>query len=314
MNYEKTVVGYWSLVLRQESKDERLKTNDGIVGETMPYAITLKCYVKSDPESANVSGYHIHAAFFDILSRGDEETSAKLHSEEGRKAFTVSPLFYKGSLVVGRWLLDKKNLKTKDERLKTGNEVWFRVTLLDDSVFPVFSLRFLENPSPVIRLGKAELLVKEVKVTGGKGASWSGFSDYDKLYDSAESTDEVTLQFATPASFKQGDTSMLFPIPRLVFKGYLEKWNKYSGIGLSDSILNRIEDALILSHYDLRTLPFSDGRATTPGFVGICTFKIKDRNKEFLKNVNLLADFSFFAGTGRKTTHGMGMTRRVIIG
>jgi CRISPR/Cas system endoribonuclease Cas6 (RAMP superfamily) len=24
-----------------------------------------------------------------------------------------------------------------------------------------------------------------------------------------------------------------------------------------------------------------------------------------------LADFAFFAGTGRKTTHGMGMTRRI---
>jgi len=290
----------------------------------MPYAITLKCYIKSNAESTDVSGYHIHAAFFNILSEGSEETSRKLHSEEGRKAFTVSSLFGKSSLVSGRWSLDRKslvvgrssldknNLKTKDQRLRTGNEVWFRVTLLDDAVFPIFSLHFLENPNPVIRLGTIELLVKEVKVTGGKGAWWSGFSDYKNLYESAEPLDEITLQFATPTSFKQGDTNMLFPIPKLAFKGYLEKWNKYSGMTIRDSLLDGIDDSFILSQYELKTLPFSDGRAVIPGFVGTCTFKIKNKDKEFLRSVNLLADFSFFAGTGRKTTHGMGMTRRVI--
>jgi len=280
-------------------------------GEAMPYAITLECYVKSEIEGADPSGYHLHAAFFDILSEGDKETSRKLHSEEGRKAFTVSPVFHKSNLYYHPSL--ERNQKTKDQRLKTGSEVWFRVTLLDDTVFPIFSLHFLENPNPILRLGKKGLLVKEVRVTCGKGASWSGFSDYQKLYESAEPIDEITLQFATPTSFKQGDTSMILPIPRLTFKGYLEKWNKYSGIELyDDSLLDRIEYSFILSSYHLKTLPFSDGRAITPGFVGICTFKIKDRDKEFLRNVNLLADFSFFAGTGRKTTHGMGMTRRII--
>ncbi len=304
----------------------------------MPYAITIKCYVKSGAKAADVSGYHIHAAFFNILSEGNEQISTKLHSEEGRKAFTVSPLFGKSSLVAGRWSLDSKSLvvgrsslnrnpKTKDQGLKTGNETWFRVTLLDDSVFPIFSLRFLGNPNPVIRLGTMELLVREVKVTGGKGAWWSGFSDYKKLYDTAEPLDEITLQFATPTSFKQGDTNTLFPIPKLAFKGYLEKWNKYSGMALAvrqtpslriatsdpeDSLLDKIEDSFILSQYELKTLPFSDGRAVIPGFVGTCTFKIKSKDKEFLKAVNLLADFSFFAGTGRKTTNGMGMTRRVV--
>lgn len=283
----------------------------------MPYAITLKCYIKSEVGASDVSGYHIHATFFDILAEGDKETSKKLHSEEGRKAFTVSPLFHEGSLVVGPSSLDQSRM-TKDHPrknhrgLKAGSEVWFRVTLLDDSVFPVFSLHFLENPNPMLRLGKVELLVKEVKVTRGEGALWSGFLDYEKLYESADPLDEITLQFATPTSFKQGDINTLFPIPRLLFKGYLEKWNKYSGIELNNSLLDRIEDSLILSHYNLKTLPFSDGRATVPGFVGTCTYKIKSMSKEFLKNVNLLADFSFFAGTGRKTTHGMGMTRRII--
>lgn len=291
----------------------------------MPYAITLRCYVKSDTEATDVSGYRLHAAFFDILSEGDKRTSIKLHSEEGRKAFTVSPLFHRSNSPYHS--SSSTDRKTKDQRLKTGSEVWFRITLLDNTVFPIFSLHFLENPNPSLRLGKLELLVKEVKVTGGKGASgsgvaiwregiwgtaWSGFSDYKKLYESAEPTDEITLQFATPTSFKQGDTSMILPIPRLAFKGYAEKWNKYSGIELNDSLLNRVEDSFILSSYHLKTLPFSDGRAITPGFVGVCTFKVKDRDKEFLRNVNLLADFSFFAGTGRKTTHGMGMTRRII--
>ncbi|QSR87921.1 CRISPR-associated endoribonuclease Cas6 [Methylacidiphilum caldifontis] len=278
----------------------------------MPYAITLKCYIKSSKGSDDVRGDHLHAAFFNILSEGSEEISRKLHSEEGRKAFTVSPLFYKGSMVFSLSSLDKKDLKTKDQQLRDGDQVWFRVTLLDDSVFPVFSLRFLENPNPEIRLGLVELLVREVKVTTGKEAQWNGFSNYKKLYESAEPLDEMTLQFATPTSFKQGDKNTLFPIPELVFKGYIVKWNKYSGITIDDSLINHIEDSVILSQYDLKTLPFLEGKTITPGFVGTCRFKIKNRDKEFLKIINLLADFSFFAGTGKKTTHGMGMTRRII--
>ncbi|TFE67812.1 CRISPR-associated endoribonuclease Cas6 [Methylacidiphilum caldifontis] len=277
----------------------------------MPYAITLKCYIKSS-NSEEVSGNLLHAAFFNILAEGNEEISRKLHSEEGRKAFTISPLFYKEHMTFNHLFLDKSDSKTNEQRLKAGDQVWFRVTLLDDTVFPAFSLRFLENPNTKIRLGLVELLVKEVTVSGGKKDRWNGFSDYKKLYDTAQPLDEIILQFATPTSFKQGDTIMLFPLPDLIFKGYIEKWNKYSGIVINDSLLDKIKESFILSQYFLKTLPFLEGRAMTPGFIGQCKFKTKNRDKEFLKNVNLLADFSFFAGTGRKTTHGMGMTRRLI--
>ncbi len=278
----------------------------------MPYAITIKCYLESNLEFRDISGYYLHAAFFEILSKTDKKTSMKLHNEIGRKAFTISPLFNKESQNFYYLSLNNKKSNTKD-KLRITNEAWFRVTLLDDKVFPIFGLHFLEQPNPVLRLGQITLLIKEVRVTGEGKGSWSGFSDYKNLYESAKLNNEITLQFITPTAFKQGDTNVLFPIPRLVFKGYIEKWNKYSGIKLDDSIINEIDSSIILSNYKLKTLPFFDGRVEIPGFVGICKFKIRNTNdKELVRNINLLADFSFFAGTGRKTTHGMGMTKRII--
>lgn len=277
----------------------------------MPYALIIKCYLESNLEFRDTSGHHLHAVFFDILSKTDKKTSIKLHSEIGRKAFTISPLFNKEFKTFNFLLLRKKKSNIKN-KLGTTSEAWFRVTLLDDTVFPIFSLHFLEQPNPVLRLGQTTLLIKEVRVTGEGKGSWSGFSDYKNLYESAKLNNEIILQFATPTAFKQGDTNILFPIPRLIFKGYIEKWNKYSGIQLDDSIIDEIDSSIILSSYKLKTLPFFDGRVKIPGFAGICKFKIKNTNdKELVRNINLLADFSFFAGTGRKTTHGMGMTRRI---
>ncbi len=48
------------------------------------------------------------------------------------------------------------------------------------------------------------------------------------------------------------------------------------------------------------------------GFVGTCSFQLTSKVAEKIaQQINCLADFAFFAGTGRKTTHGMGMTRRI---
>jgi CRISPR-associated endoribonuclease Cas6 len=263
----------------------------------VPIATVLHSILQEDLETSRITGEALHGLFFGILAQINERLVVQLHETAGTKPFT---------LALANW--------GKQRKLKRGQELRIRFTFLNDALFMKFADASM-NPKTKLEFQHVGLVPIMINLSStellAKRGTWSGSLDYKKLYESAKATDEITLQFATPTSFKQGDTNTLFPAPKLAFKGYLEKWNKYSDIPLEDSILDKIEESAILSQYELKTLPFSDGRAVIPGFVGTSTFKIKNKDKEFLRSVNLLADFSFFAGTGRKTTHGMGMTRRL---
>jgi CRISPR-associated endoribonuclease Cas6 len=48
------------------------------------------------------------------------------------------------------------------------------------------------------------------------------------------------------------------------------------------------------------------------GFTGDVTFEIAAKAPpELVRYINVLADYAFFCGTGRKTTVGMGQTKRI---
>ncbi len=65
----------------------------------------------------------------------------------------------------------------------------------------------------------------------------------------------------------------------------------------------------------LRTEKHNLGRGRPfVGFVGEVTFvitKARWLNQALVWQLNALADYAEFCGTGRKTTHGMGQTRRI---
>lgn len=52
------------------------------------------------------------------------------------------------------------------------------------------------------------------------------------------------------------------------------------------------------------------GRYPLIGFAGKCMYRIMDDDPVRVREVNGLADFALLAGTGMKTTQGMGQTRR----
>ena len=60
-------------------------------------------------------------------------------------------------------------------------------------------------------------------------------------------------------------------------------------------------------------LYFDGARTREQGFVGTCRFTAKSSKIEpaHRKILATLAAYSYYAGTGRKTTMGMGLTRRL---
>jgi len=264
------------------------------------YSLVLTLSPTATIEMGVKGGHQAHAAFLDTIQGVDPALSAALHSSKiAIRPFTVSGL------------QGVPHPRKGTVHLRPGQTCWLRVTLLYRSIYDRLMQVFLEDQRLQLRLGEAVFLIREVLVAPGSHP-WAGYATWEGLLEGAHLDRVITLEFASPTAFRQGDLDLPLPIPRLIFSSYLQKWNRYSGVPFDRELLTTIERHVGLKEHNIKTIPFNDGRVTIPGFEGRCTFFIKGKLEEdVVRQINCLADFAFYAGTGRKTTHGMGMTRRI---
>jgi CRISPR-associated endoribonuclease Cas6 len=103
----------------------------------------------------------------------------------------------------------------------------------------------------------------------------------------------------------------MFPIPVSVFGSYWQRWRVFSGIELSDDLLDFADEYVAVQQHRLRTkmVPFGRGHQYH-GFTGRCTYRVLERDPAKLKELNALANYALYCGTGQKTTQGLGQTKR----
>lgn len=140
-------------------------------------------------------------------------------------------------------------------------------------------------------------------------------TSYETLYHSLvasepEPMQRFELQFLTPTAFAQNRIYLPLPVPTLMFRSWLERWNQFAPVYLgSDELIGYLEDVVALSHHRLQTRSVQVHNSKIPGYVGNATLHILSRADPLLKNVaNLLIHYAQFAGTGIKTRLGMGQT------
>jgi CRISPR-associated endoribonuclease Cas6 len=140
-------------------------------------------------------------------------------------------------------------------------------------------------------------------------------SSYESLYQDLvamepEPIDRFKLRFLTPTAFAQGRTHLPLPIPLLMFRSWLEKWNYFAPVYLGgDELLAYLSDAVALKSHKIQTGLFSLPHGYVNGFTGYATLQVLRYADPLLANVaNLLVRYSHFAGTGMKTRLGMGQT------
>ncbi len=245
-----------------------------------PYAVVLR-YRWDGPLP---SPEEIHAGFLGMVGRLDRALARLLHRGDlGRRPFTLTPLGYPGR----------------------GDGLVLRLSVLDPPMFAQFWQRWQRRGPPPLRLHRRFLPLVDVVEQG----PWAGRKSWEELGAGAVGR-TVRLIFCTPTSFRQGDLDLPLPVPRLVFGGLWEKWNAFapSPCPLSLPLLER---SVALSSTRVRAKVFQDGRRAIMGFVGWGEFRLVGRHgPEVVRAFQALADFAFFAGVGRKTTHGMGLVRR----
>lgn len=248
-----------------------------------PYAVVLEF------RGARARGFNrpppeaLHAAFLGLIGRGDRALAKLLHSPKmGLRPFSLHPL----------------GLPGEDGRIR------LRLSILAPELFARFWERWEKRGGIPLSIKRSSLSPASLSGDG----PWCGSASWKDL--ASTGTDrEIELLFATPTTFRAGDLDLPLPVPRLVFAGLLRKWNAFSPISLNIS-LEELERRVAMAGANVRTLTFYDGRSHIVGFVGRALFRVlRGASPDLLRAVNTLARFAFFAGVGRKTTHGMGLVR-----
>jgi CRISPR-associated endoribonuclease Cas6 len=139
---------------------------------------------------------------------------------------------------------------------------------------------------------------------------------YEDLYHRLVASDPTPerrfkLTFLTPTSFSQGRTYLPLPLPTLMFRSWLERWNHFSPVYLGgDDLIAYLGDAIALTRHRLQTQSVQIHQGRVTGFTGDITLQVLSRADLLLANVaTLLVNYAQFAGTGIKTRLGMGVTK-----
>jgi CRISPR-associated endoribonuclease Cas6 len=263
------------------------------------FVVTLK--PTAPAPIGNSTGASLHALLFNLIAQENRALAEQLHADAPSKPFTVSPL--------------RGKIKRAGERRLATPEQFYsvRYTTLADDLFNALSKillgKFLYRGN--VTLDGAEFVVQNVAVEPEKSRGWGSISSAEEIWARASSAPDIALRFASPTAFRQRGLNLLFPIPANVFHSYREKWNAFASPAIDDTFLAWVEQNVAVEAHELESRMTWFGGFQLHGFTGWCRYTAKDKDAARLKQLNALADFAFFCGTGQKTTQGMGQTRRM---
>lgn len=270
----------------------------------MPHSLILNLLPTTPIPPGYLTGKHLHALFLTLVSSVDRDLGTQLHEQKTEKAFTLSPL-----QVCDRTRCDQLLQWEHRQAIPSGTPCWWRVSLLDDHLFAKLTPLWLNlNPSHPWHLGPADLQITSILGTAQSTQPWANFHPYAQLYEQASnSTTQLCFTLATPATFRQGKYDSALPTRESLFQSLLNRWNIYSGMAFTEPLM----EYLFPSFFDIRTELVNHPNGKWAGCVGTIGYRILgDADPITIKQLNTLADFSLYAGVGRKTPMGMGMVRR----
>lgn len=243
-------------------------------------------------KSGSVKGYggiELHGWFFNWLRSIYPELSTQLHENNEEKPFVIGPLY--GIKRKGRTFLEE------------NQEYSFAISGLNQTLKNVLNELLANAEGTIISINNALLKVQSVSsILPGDGLSY-----YDILENEDIIKDNITLQFASPTSFRQQGTQELFPKPELVFGSLLRKWNAFSPVKFADDL---VHSKLLVKKYNLKTEIVDYGKYKIIGCTGRCTYQLDKHMPLFQKKMlHSLAYFAEYAGVGYKTSMGLGDVR-----
>lgn len=248
-------------------------------------------------------GQGAHAIFLELVRQQDPGLAERLHREEGVKPFTVSSL------------LGMPPPRSSRCALQPGRRYFLRLTTFETSLSQLLLEKVLPSLPEKVFLEGAVLQLKEVFLSS-QDHFLTGMTSHQKLAEDYLTGREppsprVMLEFSSPTTFRTQGKNLPLPLPGLVFGSLMERWNAFALVALHPDLRRYAEECLALASYDLNTRLVEVGGGRQVGFLGRASYIALNKDTYWLKQVNLLADFAFYAGVGAKTTMGLGQVRRI---
>lgn len=280
----------------------------------MPFSIVMYAYPQTDTPVAHVQGPALQGMFLELIKQVDPVLNERLHNDDQYRPYTLSPL------AVGADLTRFDGFRIPREVvLRAGTPCALRLSLLVDEVFPTFSRYFLDRATPTVRLGHTDFSITDVAVNARPDTPWSLYVPYQDLVDRASQTEQhLTFRFLTPTTFGFGDVDMPLPWPRLVFQSFRRRFEEFAQVNFMPDFEAQVERYTAITNLNpIQTeyinIKNANGRSISfLGFTGRVTYRIHNNAApDLIFQMNLLADYAMFCGTGKRTTVGMGQTIRV---
>ncbi|WP_461828894.1 CRISPR-associated endoribonuclease Cas6 [Aquifex sp.] len=246
----------------------------------------------SEPISRNELTYDkLHGVFFRLFR---EDFAGELHKERKIKPYSLN------FLVRNEETGKHENLFSSG--VESTRRVIIEVNLMDDSLIPRFTYSYIFTDRDNLSLGNKKFIKGNL--------AFVETTSYKEIYSSSQAANKLLLRFITPTSFKSGKKVNILPEPKLIFTSLIKKWKSFSDLELANNLEKIIEDAVVLSGYELKTEKVDLGSmGWFLGFVGKIYMRFQTQDKEVLKWFNALLDFARFSGVGRKATMGFGVVR-----
>lgn len=276
----------------------------------MPHSLVLNLLPESPIPPQFLTGRHLHALFLTLVSSVDTQLGGYLHESKADKAFTLSPLQVVRNQKSGVRSHNHSLQWEHTQPIPTGTPCWWRISLLDDTLFGKLTHLWLNlNPNHPWHLGPADLHITSILGTPQSTQPWANAISYVQLYEQASESDrQIDFSFCTPTASRQNQYDCALPTRELIFNSLIKRWNQYSEIELSKTLV----EPIFPSFFDIRTEIVTDSRSKFIGCVGAMNFRIMgDVEPLVIQQINALADFALYSGVGRKTPMGMGMVRRL---
>ena len=314
---------------------------------TRLYAFLLRLRPVQSGTLMAFSGEFVHGAFLRWLHETAPDVSAWLHDGNKRRLFTCS------SLQFGFPQQRMLNAERENTHLPLDPEktYFIRITLLLGELFPLLHealMRYYPNPHQVtphfFQLGKQRFTLEEIVLTPTHPSGQCGFTSLTTLVEQAQQSNNAALEqlrfeFATLTTFNRSHSHVygphyaVLPLPHYVFPNLARRWEDIAPPELASVIQAKLiedytlEDGVIITDYDLQPHHLHFTTHEQSGFVGRCTYLVRDPRRSpttaiseasressesgevFLslpQQLWLLSQLAFYSGVGYKTSMGMG--------
>ncbi len=263
----------------------------------MPSSVFLR-FLPPDSEFhlPSFAGKKIHAGFLRMIACLDPQLADKLHSSSTRRPYTLAPAL----------------MMVRSPDRQSGERPGLRITCLTPEMENCLSRAAKEKV--FLRLGNTRLRVHDIV---DSAHPMVGKTSYRRLMHPTNGNSsgggKLHFVFHTPTTFRSKKGNELFPLPSLVFHGLLLKWQIFSDVPMpcfpSDFAADIFDGLLRPCRYCLETEIVDYSTYRQIGFTGFCRYELNGELAENERKALLaLARYSLFAGTGYKTTMGLGQT------